>query len=301
MLCAVAAAIGFGLVVAALFASGTRADGPDVAGGALATTPRLIAAGDIASCGSDADEATARLLDRRPGVIATLGDNAYGSGTRTQFERCFGPTWGRHKGRIRPAPGNHDYESRDAAPYFEYFGAVAGRQGRGFYSYSVGAWRVMVLNSNCEEIGGCHHGSPQELWLRAELQRRRTRCTLAYWHHARFSSGEHGNHDEMGDLWQTLYRANADVILVGHDHDYERFAPQRPNAAADSKRGIRQFVVGTGGASLRAFESRARNSQVRNSDTHGVLVLTLRPKRYSWRFVPVAGKRFTDSGSGACH
>lgn len=300
-LCGVALTAGLCLLAAALFAGRTRADKPAERQQALPSARTLIGAGDIASCGSNADEATARLLDRLRGTIVTLGDNAYASGTRTQFERCFQPTWGRHKGRIRPAPGNHDYESRDAGPYFEYFGPAAGVQGSGYYGYAVGAWRLISLNSNCEDIGGCHRGSPQERWLRTELQRRPTRCTLAYWHHSRFSSGEHGSHDEMAALWQTLYRANADVILTAHDHDYERFAPQRPTAVADRKRGIRQFVVGTGGASLRPFKSRARNSQVRNSDTHGVLVLTLRSKGYSWRFVPVGGKRFTDSGSGACH
>jgi acid phosphatase type 7 len=297
----VAVTTGLGVFAAALFASSTRAD-ERAPLGAAATKPRtLIAAGDIASCGSDLDEATARLLDRLPGVIATLGDNAYESGTRGEFARCFRPTWGRHRARIRPAPGNHDYESPDATPYYEYFGRLAGQSGRGYYSYDVGAWHVISLNSNCDDIGGCHRGSLQERWLRDDLRAHRNTCTLAYWHHPRFSSGDHGDHEEMSGLWETLYRARADVILSGHDHNYERFAPQRPTGVLDRRRGLRQFVVGTGGARLRPFESPARNSQVRNSDTHGVLVLTLRPKGYSWRFVPVAGKRFVDSGSGACH
>jgi hypothetical protein len=297
----IALAAALGAVGAALFASTSRADELAVSNEAAAKSATLIAAGDIASCGDESDEATARLLDRLPGLIATLGDNAYESGTRSQFERCFQPTWGRHKTRMRPAPGNHDYESRGAMPYFDYFGRAAGVHGQGYYGYEVGAWHVISLNSNCGDIGGCHRGSPQEQWLRANLRAHPSRCTLAYWHHPRFSSGHHGDREEMSGLWQTLYLAGADVILSGHDHNYERFAPQGPNGIANRKRGIRQFVVGTGGADLRPFRSPARNSQVRNSDTHGVLVLTLRPKGYSWRFVPVAGRQFTDSGSGACH
>jgi hypothetical protein len=269
---------------------------PAASGGAT-----LIAAGDIARCGADDDSATARLLDELRGTIATLGDNAYESGTSQEFARCYATTWGRHKSRTRPSPGNHDYHTRDAAGYFDYFGAAAGTRGKGYYSYSVGRWHVISLNSNCGAIGGCHRGSPQERWLRADLRASRARCTLAYWHHARFSSGEHGSDSKTQGLWEALHAARADVILVGHDHNYERFAPMRPNGALDRRRGIRQFVVGTGGARLRPIEERARHSEVRNSNTHGVLVLKLRPSSYSWRFVPVAGKSFTDSGTGACH
>jgi hypothetical protein len=297
-----ASTAGIGMIAAALFASATRADERAAASVASARPATLIAAGDIASCGSRADEATARLLDRLQGTIATLGDNVYESGTHGEFARCYQPTWGRHKGRTRPAPGNHDYESPAAAPYYEYFGELAGEPGRGYYSYSVGAWHVIALNSNCGDVGGgCGRGSLQERWLRADLRAHRTKCTLAYWHHPRFSSGAHGSDDDTSAFWQALYQAGADVVLAGHDHNYERFAPQRPNGVLDRRRGLRQFVVGTGGAHLRPFESPARNSQVRNSDTHGVLMLTLRPRAYSWKFLPVAGKRFTDSGSGACH
>jgi calcineurin-like phosphoesterase family protein len=264
--------------------------------------PTLIAAGDIARCAGNGDETTSALLDRVQGTIATLGDNAYDDGTREEYARCYDPTWGRFKARTRPSPGNHEYHTRNATPYYEYFGAAAGEQGKGYYSYSVGTWHVIALNSNCRPIGGCSAGSPQGRWLRADLQANRTRCTLAYWHHPRFSSGAHGDSHEVHGLWQVLYAANADVILSAHDHNYERFAPQTPAGARNRTRGIRQFVVGTGGANFRPIRSNvAANSEVRNSDTHGVLVLSLRAGGYTWRFVPVAGKNFTDGGTGTCH
>jgi hypothetical protein len=272
-----------------------------VAGRSSKGARTLIAVGDIARCGADDDEATARIVARFRGTIATLGDNAYESGTRHEFARCYHPAWGRFKSRTRPSPGNHEYHTRGAVPYFEYFGAAAGPKRRGYYSFRLGSWHLISLNSNCGAVGGCHRGSAQERWLRANLRANRSRCTLAYWHHARFSSGDHGSDDELAPFWDALYAGGADVILSGHDHNYERFAAQRPDGTPDAARGIRQFVVGTGGARLRSFETPAPNSQVRNSDTHGVLVLTLRPGGYSWRFVPVTGKSFVDSGSDACH
>jgi hypothetical protein len=264
--------------------------------------PTLIAAGDIARCAGNGDETTSALLDRIQGTIATLGDNAYDNGSREEYARCYEPTWGRFKVRTRPSPGNHEYHTRNAVPYYEYFGAAAGEQGKGYYSYTLGTWHVIALNSNCRAIGGCSAGSPQGRWLRADLQANRTRCTLAYWHHPRFSSGAHGSDHDVHGLWQVLYDANADVILNGHDHDYERFAPQTPAGARNRTRGIRQFVVGTGGANLRPIRSNVTaNSEVRNSDTHGVVVLSLRAGGYTWRFIPVAGKNFTDAGTGTCH
>lgn len=264
--------------------------------------PTLIAAGDIARCSGNGDETTAALLGRLQGTIATLGDNAYDDGSREDYARCYAPTWGRFKARTRPSPGNHEYHSRNASPYYEYFGAAAGEAGKGYYSYSLGSWHVVSLNSNCRAAGGCTPSSPQGRWLRADLRANRTRCTLAYWHHPRFSSGEHGDDHDVHGLWQVLYDENADVILSGHDHNYERFAPQTPAGARNSARGIREFVVGTGGANLRSFRSKlTSNSEVRNSDTHGVLVLSLRERGYTWRFVPVAGKNFTDGGTGTCH
>jgi hypothetical protein len=261
----------------------------------------LVSAGDIASCNSSGDEATAALLDSIKGTVATLGDNAYDTGSTAEFANCYGPTWGRHKARTRPAAGNHEYGTPGAAGYFSYFGAAAGPSGKGYYSYSLGEWHVVVLNSNCAQVGGCQAGSAQEQWLRADLAAHRGRCTLAYWHHPRFSSGTHGSDAAMQPFWQALYSAGADIVLNGHDHDYERFAPQGPSGLADSTRGIREFVVGTGGYSHYVPGMPVANSQVRNGDTFGVLRLTLRSKSYQWQFVPVAGGSFGDSGSGTCH
>lgn len=258
----------------------------------------LVGAGDIADCDWDGDEQTARLLDSIPGTVFTAGDNAYGSGTAAQFTRCYGPTWGRHRARTRPAPGNHDYETNNGGPYFVYFGAQAGEPGRGYYSYDLGAWHVISLNSNIR----MRAGSAQERWLRADLAATRARCVLAYWHHPRFSSSTgHGNDPSAQPLWQALYDFGAEIVLGGHDHDYERFAPQTPDGRADSERGIREFVVGTGGAERYSFGSPQPNSEVRNGDTWGVLKLTLMPDGYRWQFVPVVGKTFSDSGSGRCH
>ena len=257
----------------------------------------LVGAGDIASCSYDHDDATATLLDSIPGVVFTAGDNAYSNGTADQFARCYGPTWGRHKARTRPSPGNHDYRAAAGAPYYAYFGALAGDSGRGYYSYELGAWHAISLNSNISMKAG----SPQERWLRADLAAHPTVCTLAYWHHPRFSSGEHGNSRAPQPLWQALYDANADVVISGHDHTYERFAPQTPAGKRDTRRGIREFIVGTGGAEFYEFPITRANSEVRNNATHGVIKLTLRADGYDWEFVPVAGGTFRDSGSGTCH
>ncbi len=274
--------------------------------GALSSTwtradRRLVGAGDIASCTSGGDEATAKLLDANSGTVFTTGDNAYRNGTADEFSACYVPSWGRHKWRTRPAPGNHDYYTSGAAGYYGYFGWRAGSPSRGYYSYERGAWHVVVLNSNCSAVGGCGKGSPQEQWLRADLLAHPARCTLAYWHAPRFSSGPHGSDSLYQALWQALYDHRAELVLNGHDHAYERFAPQTASGSLDRTRGIREIVVGTGGASSYAFESVERNSEVRGSSTFGVLRLTLRPQGYDWKFLPVAGKTFTDSGSTSCH
>lgn len=261
----------------------------------------LVGAGDIASCTSTGDEATANLLDGIAGTVFTVGDNVYPNGTATEFANCYGPSWGRHKARTRPAPGNHDYNTTGAAGYYGYFGAAAGEPGKGYYSYELGAWHIVAINSNCAAVGGCGAGSAQEQWLRQDLAAHPQACTLAYWHHPLFTSdSSHGNATSMRPIWQALYDHGADVVLAGHAHNYERFAPQDPNGVADPARGIRQFVVGTGGASLRRFGAIKPNSEVRNADTYGVLKLTLHPTSYQWEFVPEAGKIFTDSGSAAC-
>jgi hypothetical protein len=260
----------------------------------------LLAAGDIADCRNQGDEATARILAKQSGTVAPLGDIAYPNGSTADFA-CYDATWGRFKNRTRPAPGNHEYLSEDAAPYFAYFGAAAGPPSRGYYSYDLGSWHVVVVNSNCGKVDDCSAGSPQDRWLRRDLARSRRKCTLAYWHHALFSSGQHGSHSYMKRIWDDLYSAGADVVLNGHDHDYERFAPQTPSGAPDPARGIREFIVGTGGKNHYKIGVPTANSRVRNDNTFGILKLVLRPSSYTWRFIPEAGKTFTDSGSTGCH
>ena len=264
--------------------------------------PVLVGAGDIASCSSSGDEATAKLLSHIPGTVFTTGDNAYEDGTASEFADCYGPSWGRFKDRTRPSVGNHEYQTPRASGYFGYFGAAAGDPDKGYYSYDRGEWHIISLNSMCGEVGGCGANSPMVTWLKEDLASNPTSCTLAYFHHPLFSSGsEHGNDPRMRPSWDALYEAGAEVVLNGHDHDYERFGPQTPAGEADPKRGIREFVVGTGGNSLYAFLPPKPNSQVRNVDAYGVLKLTLHPDSYEWKFVPVAGKTFTDSGSDGCH
>ena len=264
--------------------------------------PVLIAAGDIATCDGDDDAATAELVTGIDGTVSTLGDNAYERGSTDDYTDCYDPTWGAFKERTRPAPGNHDYETAGASGYFDYFGAAAGAPAEGWYSYDLGSWHLIVLNSNCDEIGGCDAGSDQMRWLRADLATHPTACTLAYWHHPRFSSGTvHGSDEALEPIWWALYDAGADVVLAGHEHNYERFAPQDPTGAPDAARGIREFVVGTGGRHLYDLGGPLPTSEVRNDDTFGVLVLTLHPSGYDWAFVPVAGATFTDEGSASCH
>jgi hypothetical protein len=264
--------------------------------------PVVLAAGDIAACESSGDEATAEVLESRPSAaVVTLGDNVYDNGTAIEFARCYDPSWGRAKARTRPAPGNHDYGTEGAAAYFRYFGAAAGEPGKGYYSYDLGGWHVVALNSNCSVVS-CAEGSAQERWLRSDLVAHPVACTLAYWHHPRFSSGSvHGSNDAVAPLWRALFDAGADVVLSGHEHHYERLAPLGPSGRPDRRRGIRSFVVGTGGRSHYGFGFAIPGSQVRHSGTFGVLELTLRADGYSWEFLPEAGESFTDSGSDRCH
>lgn len=264
--------------------------------------PVLVGAGDIAGCPDYSNaEATAKLLDTIPGTVFTAGDNALENGTTQEFHDCYNPTWGRHKARTRPSVGNHEFHAGGAAPYFEYFGANAGDPKAGYYSYELGAWHIVVLNSECLEIGGCQSGSPQEIWLQADLKAHPAACTLAYWHKPLFSSGaKHGNDPEVKAFWEDLRAAHAAIVINGHDHDYERFAPQDPDGKPDAARGIREFVVGTGGKSQRPFAGPLPTSEVRNTGTYGVLKLTLHSNSYDWEFIPVAGKTFRDSGTGNC-
>jgi len=243
------------------------------------------------------------LVNSGLAAVLSLGDNQYDDNTLTKYQQMYEPSWGRVKSLIHPGIGNHEYldPAGGAKGYFTYFGAAAGDPTKGYYSFDVGTWHVIALNAECSHVGGCGAGSPQEQWLKADLGAHSNSCTLAYWHEPRFSSGQHGNNTSSSVFWQDLYSAHADLVLNGHDHVYERFAPQSPAALADPN-GIREFVVGTGGKNHYAFVTVQPNSEVRNATTFGVLKLTLHPSGYDWRFVndPTSGT-FTDSGSGACH
>lgn len=296
------------LLAAALSALCASAAGPRTG------HPVIAAAGDIACDPADGSynrgrgtatacraSATSRLLlAGRYDAVLTLGDNQYADGAYDKFRVSYASSWGRVKAITKPSPGNHDYETEDAAGYFRYFERAAGNPLKGYYSFDLGAWHLVSLNSNCSEVGGCGPASPQERWLRRDLSVHRSRCVLAYWHHPRFSSGSHGSDDSTATLWSALAAHGAEIVLSGHEHSYERFAPQSPEGTRDRRHGIRQFVVGTGGRELRGFESPEPNSQRRNSTSFGILALTLRPEGYAWRFVSVDGS-FTDRGSAGCH
>ena len=291
-----------GATPAASTASGTASPAPTASSSAsTAADPVMVGAGDIADCDADDDEATAKLLDEIPGTIFTAGDNVYPSGTTVSFGDCFDPSWGRHKDRIRPAPGNHDWETGGLTAYLDYFGAAAqGEDGDPWYAYDLGSWQIVVLVSDCDRVVGCGPDSSQGRWLTETLVASDARCTLAIWHHPRFSSGMHGDDASVDPFWRALYAAGADVVINGHDHDYERFAPQDPDGREDRARGLREFVVGTGGAQLRTFERVARNSELRAAVAHGLLALTLRDGTYDWQFHPTAGD-FSDRGTARCH
>lgn len=282
--------VGFGI-------HGVRAD---VA--AQTSDPVMVGAGDITNCRRDEDEATARLLDDIQGTVFTIGDTAYPDGSPDQFRTCYDPTWGRHKLRTRPAVGNHEYHTPGASGYYTYFGLAASpldagclRDCKGYYSYDLGEWHIIVLNSEIDMAAG----SEQEQWLRADLEANPRACTLAYWHDPRFNSGRHGNVEKVTPLWDALYEHHADIVLNGHDHNYQRFGLQDPNGNADPK-GIREFVVGTGGAGLYGFITNQPNTEARDSSTYGVLKLTLHATSYTWEFIPIAGSTFTDSGTADC-
>jgi hypothetical protein len=262
----------------------------------------LIGAGDIAQCGTaPVGESrawqTAALIESNGGTVFAAGDLAYTRGTAEEFANCYQPTWGRFKARTLPAPGNHEYLTPAAQPYYDYWGARAGAPGKGYYATQVGAWRVIALNSNIDAGAD----SEQARWLRQELAQNKRRCTLAFWHHPVFSSGEHGDDPRMAALWKILFDAGADVVIAAHEHNYERFAALNDAGQPDALRGMRQFVVGTGGAKLREFKQIHPHSEVRDNRTFGVLKLALRAEGYDWEFLPVAGQSFTDRGSAACH
>jgi hypothetical protein len=266
-------------------------------------TATLVAAGDVGFCGQPYDEATGAVVNGIPGTVAALGDLAYETGTAAEFLGCYQPSWGAFKDRTKPAIGNHEYESDAAASgYFGYWGSgVAGNPGQGWYSYDLGAWHIIALNSNCTFVGGCGPDSPQEKWLKADLAAHPAPCTLAYWHHPRWSGGQVTSDASTDMFWQDLFAAKADVVLNGHAHNYQRFAPQNPVGGADPARGIREFVVGTGGNPTLHPVAATANTQIMDNTTWGVLKLTLHPRGYDWQFVRAAGGSFTDSGSQSCH
>jgi hypothetical protein len=275
-----------------------------VPGAAHTTTVTLVGAGDIASCNYTHDSATARLIGRIPGTVFTLGDNAYPDGTAWQFRNCYHPTWGEYKRRTRPTAGNHDYNTEGARGYFNYFGWRA-KPSRGYYSYERGSWHIVALNSNCdrEGVGGCGRRSPQGRWLRNGLDNHQARCTLAYFHHPLYATGKNTTSTKVRPLWRILYNRGAEVILSGHAHRYERHAPMTLDGLRDPGNGIRQFVVGTGGNSGggEIYYDQAPALQVVKLGTPGVLKLHLGAGFYHWKFVPIAGETFTDSGTDECH
>jgi len=261
----------------------------------------LSGAGDIAEAGGK-QAATATLLDAIPGTVFAAGDQAYPDGALSQYQTLYDPAWGRHKARTRPAPGNHDYVTPGAPGYFAYFGVAAtGDSGKYYYSYDLGTWHVISLNGEISTSAG----SAQEVWLKADLAASTKTCTIAYIHRPRFSAGHHGSNGFMHAIWKDLYSAGAEIYVAGHNHDYERFAPQNADSlgVADPVRGIREFVVGTGGAAAEAWSVTPPlpNEEVWANPTWGVLKLTLYATTYTWEFVPIAGEAFTDSGSGTCH
>jgi hypothetical protein len=261
----------------------------------------LWAVGDAASCASRHDDAVAAFLARQPGAILLLGDVVYEKGSASEFQRCFDPIYAPLRDRLRPVVGNHECRTAGATPYFDYFGSAAGEPGHGWYGFDLGAWHVVVLNSNCKPAGGCGPGSPQYAWLQEDLAHHPALCTLVAWHHPRWSSGEHGNFEAMQPIWELLAQHGVELVLSGHDHDYERFQPLDAQGHPDPEHGIVQFVVGTGGRGLRPLGDRQPASVAGTDQAYGVLRLELYPDRYSWRFVPVEGQPFEDAGAARCH
>lgn len=272
-----------------------------------ASTVKVVAVGDIAGEWPE-DEATAKLAESlNPGAVILLGDLAYLVGAPDEFERFFAPTWGRLKDKTLPSPGNHDHGTEKLRGYCDYFGKRARcDEGFAWYETKLGPWRVISLDSGGKTPGssldGFAAGTRQRAWLRRALARTGTKCTLVFWHHPRFSSGNHGDDIRSKEVWDELMKAGVDVVLAGHDHHYERFAALNASGERDDARGIPSFIVGTGGAPLYKFNAPPKSTTVfRQADTHGVLELSLEPNAFSWRFVPVGGAVSPDSGRADCH
>jgi hypothetical protein len=265
----------------------------------------LVGAGDIAVCGTGYDTETGALvenvLDSDTTAIAfTAGDNVYPDGSLNYFNSCYEETWGAFKARTRPGIGNHEYYGNPgAAGYFDYFGALAGPKGRGYYRFTAGTWRVYQLTSECSAKSACYR--KQLRWLKADLVNKPHQCVMAIWHRPLFSTGEHGDSVRMRNVFAALYNHGADLVVNGHDHGYQRFTPVDSLGSEDSVNGIREIVAATGGAGLYAFPTNSDLIAVRNNTSHGVLKLTLAPGSYTWEFTPIAGDSFTDSGTDICH
>ena len=280
--------------------------------GASAADPVIAAAGDIA-CDPNSSNfnwgwgtssrcrqryTSDLLVNAGLARVLALGDEQYYDGALWKFQKSYDASWGRVKAITRPVPGNHEYDTWGASGYFDYFGSLAGARDKGYYSFDVGAWHIIALNSNCSRVS-CAVGSRQETWLRADLAAHPNKCVLAFWHHPRYGSG-YTSHSSVSPFWKALYAYRADVVLAGHAHFYERFARLTGSGTADSTTGIRSFIVGTGGASHQSATPVHQYSKALNTTTYGVLKLTLHPTSYTWRFVPEAGKTYTDSGWEAC-
>ena len=269
-----------------------------------ASSPTLLAVGDIATCGNLGAFITAEIIQKElgknpNGKLAILGDIAYERGTDAEF-KCYDAAYGQFKDISYPSPGNHEYYTPNASGYYKYFGTRAGNPKLGYYTYKLGNWRVYALNSNCDFIGGCDANSPQVKWLKQTLLANPSQCSLAYWHHPRFSSGRHGNTPFMQDIWAVLAKAKIELVLAGHDHTYERFASLDENGKPNLK-GIHSFVIGTGGRSLYAFTNPHPHSQIKQNTTLGISKFVLEPNGYSWEFLAAKGSDFKDSGNGKCY
>ncbi len=259
--------------------------------------PYILMTGDSRSGCDAGSPAVVALLNKYPNVPLLHNGDFTNSGSSSDFTNCYDTVWGGQKSRTYPEPGNHEYGTSGASAYFAYFGSRAGTAGQGYYSFNYGGWHIVGLNSEISHTAG----SAQEVWLKNDLAANTAQCTVAFFHRPRFSSGEHGNNTDVGPFWTDLYNANAEIVMNGHDHDYERFAPQNPSGAADSTRGIREFVVGTAGVAERPMGTTQANSQIRNTSAWGVVKLTLHASSYDWQFLPAGSATFTDSGSGVCH
>ena len=267
-------------------------------------TVTIAAAGDISDTSIGDQKRTSDLIYNKGfDAVLLLGDNQYPRGGASDYQNYFAPTWGRFKSLLRPTPGNHEYFTPGAAGYFAYFGAQAGDPSKGYYSYDIGDWHLIALNTNsgCSSVP-CDASSAQVAWLKADLQQSSKKCTLAYWHHPLFNSGaQHGNFTRATAFWNALYAAGADVVLNGHEHIYERFEPQNPSGVLDAQKGLRQFTVGTGGIGFYGLGDAMPNSAVRQASAYGILKLTLKADSYDWEFIATAPSTFADKGSGLCH